>query len=169
MIEVDPRIEQAFADVLTRSRNRNADITDRLAAQQRRLEAQSEKIKQDGQKLTQDLDRRVAERRETAQNNPWQARESKPTVLAFGGEDEEGRKPRPVQPPAVSYPPVPPPPPGPEPQPQPAPAPNRFLAFEVDEEEAAPRRPMPQPQPRPATPAAGDDEDDDYSGRSWVR
>lgn len=172
MIEVDPKIEQTFADVLARSRQRAADITERVAAKERELAEQSERIKREGQELTQELDRRVAERIEAASNNPWQSRESKPTVLAFGEEDEEGRKP--VAPaastPPISYPQAPPPP-APEPEPEPAPEPSkRFLSFDVEDEEVERPRPVQPQQPQsPARPAARDDDDDDYSGRSWVR
>ena len=168
MIEVDRRIEQTFAEVLARSRHRAADITERLAAKQRELEAQSERIKEEGKQLTQELDRRVAEKLESARNNPWQRGDSKPTVLAFG--DEEDRPPAPAQP-AVTPQPMAPSPPAqqaePEPEPEPEPA-KRFLSFEVEDDET--ERPRPQP-PQPSRPAAhaAEDEDDDYSGRSWVR
>jgi hypothetical protein len=171
VIEVDPRIEQTFAEVLARSRHRSADISDRLAAHERALAERSAQLKQEGQQLTQDLDRQVAEKLEQARNNPWQNRESKPTVLAFGGEDEDTRKPAPAQPvtpPAAAW--TPPPQPKPAPEPEPAPSAQRFLSFEVEEDEAETRRPAPtQPQPTRPARAANDDEDDDYSGRSWVR
>jgi hypothetical protein len=170
VIEVDPRIEQTFADVLARSRQRAADITERVAAKERELAEQSERIKREGQELTKELDRRVAERLEAARNNPWQRPESKPTVLAFGGEDEEGRKPATsvASAPPISYPPAPPPP---APEPEPAPAAEqlkRYLSFDVEDEEVERPRPV-QPQ-QPPRPAARDDEDDeDYFGQSWVR
>jgi len=167
VIEVDARIEQTFAEVLARSRHRAADITDRLAAKQRELEEQSERIKEEGKQLTQEMDRRVAEKLESARNNPWQRGDSKPTVLAFG--DEEDRPPAPAQPvtpqPAAPSPPTQQAEPDPEPAPEPA---KRFLSFEVDDEEAERARSIPAQPPRSAGPAA-EDEDDDYSGRSWVR
>jgi hypothetical protein len=178
VIEVDPKIEQAFAEVLARSRHRAADITDRLAAKQREIAEASKRLTEEGRELSDALDRKVEAKKESARN-PWQNRESKPTVLAFAADDEDERRPaapQPVTQPAVSYPLPPPPAPAPEPEPAPA-ARDRVLSFGVEDEEdsgyraptpprpAAP--PAPAAQPRPS--AAADDEDDDWSGRSWVR
>ncbi|GAA2965487.1 hypothetical protein [Actinokineospora diospyrosa] len=71
-------------------------------------------------------------------------RESRPTVMSFGSEED---RPAPVPPP-------------------PAPGEQRpsVLSFVADEEPAA----RPQPPRRPATDPT-DDQDDDWSGRSWVR
>jgi hypothetical protein len=171
VIEVDPRIEQKFAEVLARSRQRAADITDRVAAVQRQIEERSKQIQEEGKRVSDDLDRRAADKRERARN-PWQNRESKPTVLAFGGDDEEKRPAAPAQP-AATPPrgmahPVPPPTRAPQPPPEPAPPERnpRVLSFEVDDDEVAPRRPV-----RPANRArpSDDEPDDDYSGRSWMR
>ncbi|WP_018682763.1 hypothetical protein [Actinokineospora enzanensis] len=105
---------------------------------------------------------------EQAKPTTWQ-RESKPTVLSFG--DEEPRRPAPTPVPPVSQ--APPAPPT-APEPTPTPARDRFLDFTVDEESAPqpgqpaqPAQSSRQPvKPRRPTPV---EDDDDWSGRSWLR
>jgi hypothetical protein len=172
MIEVDPKIEQAFAEVLARSRHRAEDIADRVAAVQRGIEERSKQLLEEGRRLTEELDRKAAEQQEN-ERNPWQNRPARSTVLEFGSEDEERRPAPPTQPipaqqqmpPAAAFDGPPPPPPEPEPEPGPPPK-ERVLSFGLEDEEsepAPPRRPASRPRP------AASDDDEDWSGRSWMR
>jgi hypothetical protein len=170
VIEVDPKIEQAFAEVLARSRHRAADITDRVAATQRAIEERSKQIQEDGQRLSAELDRKVAEKKES-ERNPWQNRPARSTVLEFGADGEE-RGPAPPTRPIPAQPPVPPggfvapPPPAPDPT---APPKQGVMSFDFEDDAApaveptSPRRPASRPRPADA------DEDEDWSGRSWMR
>jgi exonuclease VII large subunit len=175
VIEVDPKIEQAFAEVLARSRHRAADITDRVAATQRSIEERSKQIQEEGQRLSAELDRKVAEKKE-GERNPWQNRPARSTVLEFGADDEQGRPAPPTQPIPVQHPVppggfvAPPPPPAPEPT---APAMQPVLSFDFEDEDAQPAAPVVEQAPPRRPPSrrrpADTDEDEDWSGRSWMR
>jgi hypothetical protein len=112
-----------------------------------------------------------AQAEQTAAEKPptWAPRVTRPTVLSFGGNESDDDAPPPA-PPISAPPPIPFTPPEPAPPPA-TPAPNRYLSFGVDDEED--ERPEPQPRAaRPAPqrrPAVVSEEDDDWSGHSWVR
>jgi hypothetical protein len=105
---------------------------------------------------------------EQARTGPWARRDAKPTIHAFGGEEfaEDPRtEPTGIRVPPLEAPPAPPPPAPPSPT---GVEPVRELAFGYEDEDTgavavppdATRRPAPGPEPA---------DDDDLSGRSWMR
>ncbi len=101
---------------------------------------------------------------------PWPTRESKPTVLSFGGEEFAEQATAPTAPTGFTAPqPAPEPPAVPESPAPPVPPREHLLSFGAEEDEEAPQvppRPAPAPRAQPRPPA---DEDDDFSDQSWVR
>ncbi|PPK69583.1 hypothetical protein V5P93_006772 [Actinokineospora auranticolor] len=146
------QVGEEFAAELTRTDAAAAERDRVLAEQRPAIDAAHEATKREAQ------ERAAAEQQKAA---AW-TRETKSTVLSFGGDDERPQerpeRPRPVPPPVA------PPEPAPEARSTPA---QRFLSFADDEDEPAP---PPRPAPKRQAPApVEDDGDDDWSGRSWVR
>ncbi|GLZ42107.1 hypothetical protein [Actinokineospora sp. NBRC 105648] len=111
-----------------------------------------------------------------ARPTPW-VRENRPQVLSFSTEDDPAPDPVPRQaapaftpPPAFTAPAGFAPPAAVELPQAPAPESSRehYLSIGSQDEDATPPRP-PRPAPPRRAPAADDQEDDDWSGRSWVR
>jgi hypothetical protein len=111
-----------------------------------------------------------AEEDQPAASVPWPTRESKPRVLSFEGEDFAEQADAPTPPTGFTEPP-PAPAPAPEQPAPPAPSGGHLLSFGAEEDEEPPPVP-PRPAPpalRPRHQAPADDDDDDFSGQSWVR
>lgn len=147
-----------------RSEEFDREIQDTIVKQDEHLKAGAEEI------AAAEVAREAAEAEAAAAAPPvWAARPSKPTVLSIGDDLEDAAPPpRPM----FAAPPVPQVAPQ-VPEPVVRPSTERYLSFgtehdDIPETSAEPVQLPPRPAPRRGGPAEPE-EDDDWSGHSWVR
>lgn len=143
-------------------------------------EFQAARAKQDA--AAKEMDKLVAEaaakqqerRAREPQPSPWSRREAKPNVMSIGEEftEEAVTAPMPAQPQAMGMLPVPIPPEPPAAPPSMRPEERVLSLGYAGEEDSArdrqPSAPPPAARPRPVR-RPGPEDDDDMSGRSWMR